>query len=142
MNDFKTELKLIFKPPSHKHFRLSHKSMNTLMTLFRVGRTQLNSHRFGIGLSETDRCDCGSIESPSHFFLDCSLYSANRIKLVDRLITIIPNFSNITRQHQLELILFGIINKQGSALDPRNRLLTFAVHNFVISTNRFKKVTD
>ena len=142
LNDFKTELKLIFKPPSHKHFRLGHKSVNTLMTLFRVGRTQLNSHRFSIGLSETDRCDCGSIESPSHFFLDCSLYSANRIKLVDRLITIIPNFSNITRQRQLELILFGIINKQGSALDPRNRLLTFAVQNFVISTNRFKKVTD
>ena len=139
MNDFKNELKLLLKPPTHKHFRLGHKSVNTLMTLFRIGRTQLNSHRFTIGLSETDRCDCGSIESPIHYFLDCSLYLADRIKLVDKLINIIPNFNNINRQRQLELILFGIIHKQGSALDPRNRLLTFAVQNFLVATNRFKK---
>ena len=139
LDDFKNELKLLLKPPTHKHFRLGHKSVNTLMTLFRIGRTQLNSHRFTIGLSDTDRCLCGSIESPIHYFLDCNHYLADRIKLVDKLVNIIPNFNNLNRQRQLEIILFGIIHKQGTDPDPRNRLITYSVQNFLVATNRFKR---
>ena len=139
MDDFKNELKLRIKPPTYRHFRLGYKGVNTLMTLFRIGRTQLNSHRFTIGLSDTDRCLCGSIESPIHYYLDCNQYQSDRIKLVDKLVNLIPNFKNLKRQRQLDIILNGIIHKQGTDQDPRNRIITFAVQNFLVATNRFKR---
>ena len=39
------------------------------MCHLRVGRTYLKADSFSIGLSDSDRCECGQKETLSHFFL-------------------------------------------------------------------------
>ena len=54
--DFKTELKLAMKPPTIKHFSKGSKHGNKLVTRLRVGRSDLNLHRFTIGLIDKPEC--------------------------------------------------------------------------------------
>ena len=73
--DFKSSMKTIFKPPRYKYFSKGSKLGNTLLTRIRVGRSDLNQHRFTIRLVESPECICHfRSESPEHYFLDCFLY--------------------------------------------------------------------
>ena len=72
------------KPPKFKHFARGNKFSNSLLTKIRVGRSDLNQHKFTIGLVESPQCLCHfREESPSHFFLDCFLYLLERQTLFD-----------------------------------------------------------
>ena len=50
--DFKSSMKTIFKPPRYKHFSKGSKLGNFLLTRIRVGKSDLNQHKFTIGLVE------------------------------------------------------------------------------------------
>ena len=56
--EFKFRLKIHLKPKKQKHFRRGTKRGNSLLTQLRVGRSQLNAHKFTLGLSDTDKCVC------------------------------------------------------------------------------------
>ena len=61
------------KPTRYKHFAKGNKFSNTLLTKIRVGRSDLNQHKFIIGLADSPECLCHfREESPSHFFLTAS----------------------------------------------------------------------
>ena len=89
------------KPPKFKHFARGAKISNSLLTKIRVGRSNLNQHKFTIGLADSPECLCHSREeSPSHFFLDCFLYLPERQTLFDLLEHYIPKFKNLTKKQK------------------------------------------
>ena len=56
--DFKDKLKIDMKPNKIKHFSKGSKIGNMLMTRIRMDRSDLNLHKFVIGLSDNPICMC------------------------------------------------------------------------------------
>ena len=107
------------------------------MTKIRVGRLELNQHKFQIGLVDSPQCEClFREESTSHYFLDCFLYSNERQTLFGLIEHYIPNFNNFTKTKKLEIILrgFDIENPEYLGL---NTTLTISVQKFIYQTKRF-----
>ena len=137
LTDFKIYTKNELKPSKYKHFSRGNKLSNSLLTKIRVGRSDLNQHKFTIGLSETPQCLCHSREeSPFHYFLDCFLYLPERQTLFEKIEHYIPNFPNLPKYKKLDIILKGI-HIDNPDLIPLNTTLTIAVQNFILQTNRF-----
>ena len=76
--EFKLKLKLDMKPTKIKHFSNGPKYSNSLLTRFRVGKTELNLHKFSTGQTDNVECMCHAIETPIHYMLDCFLYTVER----------------------------------------------------------------
>ena len=77
--DFKNQLKIDLKPKKMKHFTKGSKIGNILLTRIRLARSDLNLHKFTVGLSETSECLChAQKESSLHYLMDCFLYSGER----------------------------------------------------------------
>ena len=137
VTDFKDYINKKSKPPKYKHFSRGNKISNSLLTKLRVGRSDLNQHKFTIGLVDSPQCDClFREESTSHFFLDCFLYVPERQVLFDLFEHYIPKFKALTKKKKLEIILRGI-NPENDDLVSTNTTLTIAVQNFITHTNRF-----
>ena len=137
ISDFKEYLKANTKPPRYKHFSRGNKISNSLLTKIRVGRSDLNLHKFTIGLIDSPQCDClFREESSSHYFLDCFLYSPERRILFDLIEHYIPKFSSFNKSQKLDIILrgFEIENLEFTGL---NTTLTIAVQKFIMQTKRF-----
>ena len=134
---FKQYIKTELKPPRFKHFSRGNKISNTLLTRIRVGRSDLYQHKFTIGLVDSPECDCHfREESPSHYFLDCFLYTIKRRSLFGLIEHYIPHFNNFTKSKKLDILLngFDIYNVEFIQL---NTTLTMAVQNFILKTKRF-----
>ena len=135
--DFKGFVNKEFKPPRHKHFAKGSKNGNSLLTKIRVGRSDLNQHKFMIGLIDSPQCECfHREESPLHYFIDCFLYLPERQVLFDLFEHYIPNFKNFTKQKQFEILLRGV-NLDNDEFFRTNITLTIAVQNFILHTKRF-----
>ena len=97
--DFKEYINKERKPPRYKHFSRGSRKGNSLLTKIRVGRSDLNQHKFTIGLVDSPQCDCFfREESPSHYFLDCFLYLPERQVLFDLFEHFIPNLKTFTKK--------------------------------------------
>ena len=137
INDFKISIKNIIKPKRIKHFSTGCKLGNTLLTQIRVGRSNLNQHRFTIGFIDSPECLCHhKSESPEHYFLHCFLYSPERQILFILIEHYVPKFPNLNNKQKIELILNGI-NNDDPIFNYLNRTLTKAVQNFILATKRF-----
>ena len=137
IQEFKTSIKSLIKPKRHKHFSCGSKLGNKLLTQIRVGRSDLQLHRFTIGLSESTECQCHSkSESPEHYFLQCFLYSPERQVLLNLFEHYIPTFKNLNRKQKLNILLTGI-NTDNPEFFYLNKTLTIAVQNFILETKRF-----
>ena len=137
ISDFREYFKVNNKPPRYKHFSRENKLSNSLLTKIRVGRSDLNLHKFTIGLIDSPQCDClFREESSSHYFLDCFLYSPERRILFDLIEHYIPKFSSYKKSQKLDIILkgFEIENLEFTGL---NTTLTLAVQKFIMQTKRF-----
>ena len=53
LSDFKLKIKDIFNPCKNKHYAKGSKIGNILLTRIRVDRSDLNLHKYTIGLSDT-----------------------------------------------------------------------------------------
>ena len=125
------------KPPRYKHFSRGNKCSNSLLTKIRVGRSDLNQHRFTVGLVDSPQCDCQfKEESPSHFFLDCFLYMLERQDLFGLFEHYIPKFTTFTKSKKLDIILHGF-EIQNNDFIALNTTLTIAVQKFITNTKRF-----
>ena len=120
LKTFKTSLKSHLKPKKIRHFAWGSKLGNKLWTQLRVGRSQLNLHKFTINLSDTDKCLCARTESVDHFFNDCFLYSEERCLLYSSIEQILPKFSNLSKKTKLHIFLHGI-NLHSEETDSRNK---------------------
>ena len=135
--DFKTKIKQQIKPPRYKHFSKGQKLGNSLLTKVRVGRSDLKQHRFMIGLEDSPNCLCHfDTESPEHYFLDCFLYSPERLILFNLIEHYIPNFPRLNKKQKLDIILRGVDIDNPEILST-NITLTKSVQNYIISSKRF-----
>ena len=135
--EFKEYINKELKPPKYKHFARGNKVSNSLLTKIRVGRSDLNQHKFTIGLIDSPQCDCYfREESSSHYFLDCFLYVPERQVLFDLFEHYIPKFKTFTKSKKLDIILRGICPERDDLIST-NTTLTIAVQNFITHTNRF-----
>ena len=135
--EFKKYIRSDLKPPRYKHFSRGNKYSNSLLTKIRVGRSDLNQHRFTIGLVDSPQCDCHfREESPSHYFLDCFLYIPERQAMFGLFEHYIPKFQDFTKTRKLDIILKGF-EIQNDDFIQLNTTLTLAVQNFILNTKRF-----
>ena len=105
VKDFKIYTKTM-KPKKIKHF--GGKEANSLLTKIKIGRSDLNQHKFTIGLVNTPECLCHfKEESPKHFFLDCFLYTQERQNLFSLIEHYIPKFERMNKTEILNIFLFG-----------------------------------
>ena len=136
IENFKTFTKTL-KPKKYKHFHKGNKNTNSLLTRIRVGRSQLNQHKFSVGQIDSPECLCHHREeSPLHYFIDCFLYLRERQTMFQLFEHYIPNFKNFTKKKKLDIILNGINVNQDEFIST-NITLTFAVQKFIVQTKRF-----
>ena len=136
--DFKAFTNEKLKPNKYKYFQKGNKFSNSLLTRIRVGRSQLNQHKFSIGHADSPECLCHHREeSPLHYFLECFLYLPERQALFGLFEHYIPNFPNLSRKRKLEIILQGI-NTENADFYNTNVSLTIAVQHFILQTKRFR----
>ena len=110
-----------------------------LLTRIRVGRSELNQHKFSIGHSDSPQCLCHyREESPLHYFLDCFLYSPERQILLSKIEHHIPHFYNFSKKRQLDIILRGYYPERDEFISL-NTSLTYAVQNYIVHTKRFSQ---
>ena len=141
LSDFKTYTGKEIKPQKFKHFSKGNKFSNSLLTRIRVGRSYLNQHKFSIGHTDSPQCLCHyREESPSHYFLDCFLYTPERQALFGLIEHYIPKFLNFSKQKKLEIILRGV-NIDNDDFISTNISITIAVQNFILQTKRFTEDT-
>ena len=137
MEDFKRSTKSIFKPPRYKHFSRGSKLGNILLTRIRVGRSDLNEHKFTIGQIDSPECMCHfRSESTEHYFLDCFLYSPERQILFRLIEHYVPFFKNLSKKKKLDLILNGV-NINDDIFLPTNKTLMKATQYFILNTKHF-----
>ena len=137
VQEFKTSIKVIIKPKRHKHFYTGTKVGNKLLTRIRVGRSDLNEHKFTIGLVDNPECQCYyKSESPEHYFLQCFLYSPERQILFNLVEHFVPNFKNYNNKQKLKLLLAGF-DTDDPDFFSLNKTLSIAVQNYIIATKRF-----
>ena len=96
IENFKTFTKTL-KPKKYKHFQKGNKNTNSLLTRIRVGRSELNQHKFSVGQVEKPDCICpANQESTKHYLLDCFLYTTERQKLFLLVKHYIPKFKGLS----------------------------------------------
>ena len=135
--DFKNSMKKMFKPNRYKHFARGSKLGNILLTRIRVGRSDLNQHKFTVGHVDSPECLCHfRSESPEHYFLDCFLYEPERQILFGLIEHYVPFFKNLTKKKKLELILTGI-NIENEEFLSTNTIIMKTTQNFILNTKRF-----
>ena len=135
--DFKRQLKLDVKPLNIKHNYKGSKVGNCLLTRIRVGRSDLNLHKFMIGQLDNPECLCHfREESSKHYILDCFLYTAERQNLFTLVEYFIPTFSRLSKSDKFNILLYGL-NTDNSDYDYLNMKITIALQNFIITTKRF-----
>ena len=82
LHDFKLQLKKELKLMKFKHFSKGSKLGNSLLSQIRLNRSDLNLHRFDIGLHETPECSChAKSESSIHYIMDCFFDTGERQNL-------------------------------------------------------------
>ena len=135
--DFKIKLKEELKPKRYRHFGKGSKIGNRLLTRIRLERSDLNSHKFTIGQSESSECLCHSkYESSQHYLIECFLFSCERQTLINQVEHFIPNFKTFSKSLEYKILVMGI-NADDPDFNRTNTSISIAVQNFILKTKRF-----
>ena len=137
MVEFKNALKLNYVPIKYKFLSRGDKIGNKLLTQIRIGRSYLNSHSFAIQMSPSPECSCNfPDESPTHFFIDCFLWTEERRTMLGVFEHFIPTFSSFTKQNKINVLLYGY-DRDNETMFNTNVRLQYAAQRFVVNTKRF-----
>ena len=89
---FKRSLKTTLFPLSRSdYFHTGPRLPSIWHTQLRLGHSSLKSHKFVHGLSESNQCVCGCLETTDHYFFDCPLYAAQRMELLTSIASLIAS---------------------------------------------------
>ena len=139
LREFKDKLKIDLKPVKYKHFSKGSKMGNSLLTRIRLNRSDLNSHKFTIGLSDSAECAChAKKENSEHYLTTCFLFSGERQILYNLVEHFIPNFRNKSKSKQYEILTNGI-NINSQEFNSTNTIIAIAVQKFILATKRFSE---
>ena len=135
--EFKKQLKLNIKPLRIKHNAQGSKIGNCLLTRIRVGRSDLNLHKFVVGQADTSECLCHfKEESSKHYILDCFLYTAERQTLLTLVEHYIPYFSSMSKSDRFNILMYGL-HTNNPEYNYLNMKITVALQNYILKTKRF-----
>ena len=138
MDEFKQEKKISLKPVRYRYYNVGPKQSNSFLTGLRTGRTNLNLHKFTIGLSDEPTCLCHARnESSEHYLLECFLFSTERQTLFTLAEQIIPNFQRISKKGKSKILTEGI-QTDNPEYYHTNKRLSLAVQSFILKTNCFQ----
>ena len=140
---FKRRIKVKYgykRPPHHYYSGL--RAASIWHTRLHLGMSQLSAHLFPFGFVESPRCSCGvTHETVPHYLLDCTLYAAQRERLLVAIRNIIaPTLHLATlpildKDAYIKILLYG--SKDLSS--EENILLFRATHNFILNSDRFSQ---
>ena len=109
MQEFRAQLKTDLKASKVRHFSSGPKHSNSLLTRLRVGRSDLNLHKFSIGLTGKPECIChAKSESTKHHVLDWCLYVTEHQTLFGLVERHIPYFTWMNNTEKPRLLLNGL----------------------------------
>ncbi|MEW8548387.1 MAG: reverse transcriptase domain-containing protein [Candidatus Thiodiazotropha sp.] len=100
-----------------------------IIAQLRTGYARLNEYLYKTGITDSNECMCGAIESVSHYLIDCPLYENEREIMRKRLFQScgIP---------QLDMNLLLMAKKEDEFKEWRNCILT-ELETYVATTERF-----
>jgi hypothetical protein len=126
LSSFKRQLSKDISPPP-KYFYFGKRKIQVIHTKLRTNCSSLSYDLFKKNISDSPSCQCGEIETASHFFLKCPRYATQRALLV----------SDISRLTTLSIntILFG----DSSLNNDMNTSIFSSVHTYISTTKRFSE---
>ena len=109
-----------------KLYYIGIRKFNIIHSQLRMNCSNLNAHLYGLHVIDSPACACSySTENVEHFFLDCPLYSTQRLILRDA----VSEFADFTVHN----LLFG-----DDTIDFNNNIeIVLAVHDFIKDSERF-----
>ena len=126
-----------FKPVKNKLYSYGSKLGNKLQTQLRLGRSQLNSHLYDVGLSLTKKCACGSpIEDTYHMIFNCPNYADIRTDLFDGLENcLVKKIKFYSKNQLMKILLFGE-NTEDNERFPFNKIIFRKFQTFLLKSKR------
>ena len=107
------------------------------MTRIRLGQSDLKSHLFKVGLSDTTDCSCGhKYETSEHFITMCPQYAEERRNLYNQMLQFIPNFTGLPSKRQFEILVFGYQPSDPDLTKINTKIMKFT-QKFILETKRF-----
>ena len=134
---FKEKLYLHYKPTKYKFFNAGTKQGNKIITLLRVGRSQLNAHSFNIGQVQSPQCSCGlGQETSCHILTVCPLYHSKRLDLFNLVQQQISSFPKLNRKDKTIVLLFGF-KPDNPDFNFINKNIAISVQDFLLKIKKF-----
>ena len=102
----------------------------------RVGLSPLKAHKMSHNFNdvESDICICGNgKEDTIHFLLLCPNFTVYRTSLVANISRILVNFTDLSIQDQVAVLLYGF---HGLSVSQNSQILCETIH-FIFSSQRF-----
>ena len=138
-DDFKKDIKIIYKPTRYKHFERGTKYGCSLLTRIRIGRSYLNEQSFQIGHTDASKCLCEHPQETSlHYITQCWLYTEERRTLYDQVEQIFPKFKSLGQNKQYEFLVEGYMKDNPDYLQLNVKIMILT-QNYILKTKQFKQ---
>ena len=105
INKFKVTILNFIRPKANSVFDIH--DTNGIMFLSRL---RLNEHKFRHNFNDRvdPMCTCGlEMETPLHYLLRCSLFSIQRLELLNDVFILNPSIKNYSNEKLLNVLLYG-----------------------------------
>ena len=119
---FKSKVLKFIRPSENSIFLCNNPKGIQLLTRLRLGLSHLREHKFKHNFQDTLNpiCNCGEdIETSCHYLLHCSLYTNERLALLNIIQDIDKSILELTDSHIVKVLLYG-----GKFLDISNNTNT------------------
>ena len=100
-----------------------------------TGYSQLNKYRHKLGLSKTNQCECGQVETTEHYLIECPLQELPRNRMAMALGSAIGLYY-LDIQHLLEHN-----SKEDEHTSGQTEILRRELATYIEATGRFKSST-
>ena len=135
---FKSKVLKFIRPSENSIFLCNNPKGIQLLTRLRLGLSHLREHKFKHNFQDTlnSICNCGEdIETSCHYLLHCSLYTNERLALLNIIQGIDKSILELTDSHIVEVLLYG-----RKLLDiSSNTNILNATIDFLLETKRFEE---
>ena len=110
LNSFKSKVLKFIRPSENIIFPCNNPKGIQLLTRLRLGLSHLRDHKFKHNLKDTLNPICNrdeDIETSCHYLLHCSLYTNERLALLNAIQGIDSSIWEITDSHIVEVLPYG-----------------------------------
>ena len=133
---FKKRLLSFIRPEQNTVFDVHNPVGLKYLTRLRLGLSHLNGHQFKHNFQDcfNPPCSCNlDIETTTHYLLCCHHYKSIRISLVSRVKALCKNFSDLSDDNKIKLLLYG----DSRFDDNKNGEILKATITYIIESDRF-----